>query len=128
MTAAFPPALRGFEIGTDAENVVLSLNVSREQLISAFKRSEPAASKEPVQAKVEAPKQLELSVAVNGAVTPVPAAQSPEPLPPPVLLAPNSQPPAPAVAVAAPAAEPKRQVVRIVGLDEGIREFELPKN
>lgn len=116
---AFPPVARDLQASSEQSIVTIGLQVSQEDLAAALHPTpvppgppKPLVVAPPVVAKVSAP--VTVPVAAKGLL--------PAPAPP--------QPP-----VAAPAPEPKPakpkpeepQVIRIIGLDEGVREIRIPQ-
>ena len=126
-SSSLPPVARVIQITTDAQNVSFALEVSGEQLQASLRPKlapEPEPEPAPVSIAVAVPPAP--LVAVNGVAIPVdpgPAiAAEPIHSTPPiaVTLAPIPPPPP------QPPKPPQRQVIRIFGLDEGVREIELP--
>jgi hypothetical protein len=140
---AWPAMLRAMEITPEADRVDLTLSLEGTKLTQSSK--EPAskdrepkgvepkdvASKTEPPAPKPAPVPIEIAVFVNGTATAPslltaserPALPAPAPPPTPVAAAPVAKPAPPAPAAAAP---PAHRVIRIFGLDEGVREIELP--
>jgi hypothetical protein len=127
--SSWPSLMRGMRIAAGEGEVNLALDIPAEQVRASLRgQSQPGPAPE----KAEVARPAIAAVSVNGAPVPVSPAASES--------APNSTKPteAPqAVAIAAPTPQqaqapatkpqaPARQVVRIIGLDEGIREIELP--
>ena len=108
-----PEIGRGLKAVAEADHVLLTLEVSREQLLAGMRGAEPApAAADPV------------AQAVAPAVAPV-AALAASPVPAPKVAARAVVPPQPAPAVdPLPSAGPR--VIRILGLDDGPREILLP--
>lgn len=144
--AALPPFARATEVRVDKEQIVISLSATVEQL-NASLREAPAAAPAPAQTPAPAlPPVILPSVAkaeVTAASAKPPTIAQPKvalapPAPPPTALLSTERPPAPVsqIPAAAPApvrqvkpetaAPAERQVIRIIGLDDGPREIPLP--
>ena len=110
-----PPVARGMQVSATGGSVVLALDISPEQLQASLRRA--AEARPLVGVELESPPVIQ-TVAVNGARIEVSAWELPAAAPPAAVV--------PATPVAAVADKPVRQVVRILGLEEGVREIELP--
>lgn len=95
----FPAIAQGLQVTVNGGNVLLALQVNREQLAASLRKGEPVASPAPLPLPVEPPPAPVLATFSLAA---------------PVVL----EPPVPKPA------EP--QIIRIFGLDEGPREIVLP--
>jgi len=112
-TASLPSVARGMQIVRDAQNVSFALDVTGEQLQASLRpESEQETAPDPA---VRAPAPVVAKVAVNG----IPIQVDPPAFVTPVTLPVTQQePPRPP--------PPGKQMIRIFGLDEGVREIELP--
>jgi hypothetical protein len=126
---SLPSVASGIQISTDAQTVTFALDVTGEQLQSSLRPQLGAAREpEPAAKPVAAPAPPVAMVAVNGIavpVDPVPAAAVRAVAVPsiaPVLAKPATPP----LELREAPKPPPRQVIRIFGLDDGVREIELP--
>jgi len=142
---SLPLILRSLEVSTESNTVFLTLQVDRTQMDATLRRADSGSDAPDIPAQPAEP-QPNNAQPMNGAVNPGPKAVehpaqsvagsvAPTPGAAPVAAAATPRPAAPAPAttpvasaVPAPAAEKRPavpQVIRIYGLDEGVREILL---
>ena len=124
---ALPGIARGMHAAAEASRVTVELAVSQEQLNAELRTPQKAPAAAPAP-PTPAPAVIELAKAAPAVAVSTPAVTVPTPAPAPVpapVAPPVARPPDP-IPAKAPPAQPKPQVIRIVGLDDGPKEIPFP--
>ncbi len=107
-----PAILRGLQVAVQADAVVMSLDASEEQVVASIRGLERAPEPAPAAVatvKLETPRAVAMVPVEQPAAAPAKAVEIPKENP-----------------VEKPVEKEKPQVVRIIGLDDGPKEFVLP--